>query len=373
MNEPVPFVDLAAMHREVATEVEEGFARVLRSCAFAGGPDVAAFEQEFAAASGRAHCVGVANGTDAIELALRALGVGRGDEVVVPANTFVATVEAVVRAGAQAVLVDVDSDTLLVDVDAMANAVGPRTAALVPVHLYGQLAPVELIHRLGARHGLAVVEDAAQAQGATRQGHGIGHGSAAAATSFYPGKNLGAYGDAGAVVTDDESTANAIRLLGNHGSREKYVHETLGFNSRLDTLQAVVLRAKLRRLEVWNVARREAAQRYLEAFEGTPVRCLRVADGNVPVWHLFVVRVDAGHRDEVLAALAAERIGAGIHYPVPVHLHPAYVHLSHAGDEGGGFPVSEEAATQMLSLPMHPALTAEQQERVARVVLRVVG
>lgn len=369
MTEPVAFVDLAAMHDEVAAEIADGFSRVLRSCAFAGGPDIGLFEQEFAAASAMRHCVGVANGTDAIELALRALGVGPGDEVVVPANTFVATVEAVLRSGAQVVLADVDPDTLLVDVESMGRAIGPRTAALVPVHLYGQMAAVEQTQAIAARHGLVVVEDAAQAQGATRFGHGIGHGSAAATTSFYPGKNLGAYGDAGAVVTDDGELAGAIRMLGNHGSRQKYVHETLGFNSRLDTLQAVVLRAKLPRLQGWNERRRQAAQRYLEAFEGTPVRCLRIAEGNVAVWHLFVVRVDSRVRDDVLLALEAARIGAGIHYPLPVHRHQAYSHLG----VGGDFPVSEGAASQMLSLPMHPALTAAQQDRVVETVLGVVG
>ncbi len=370
MSHPVAFVDLAAMHAEVAAQIEDGFRRVLSSCAFAGGPDVAAFEQEFAAFSGRQHCVGVANGTDAIELTLRALGIGPGDEVVLPANTFVATAEAVVRAGADVVLADAEPGSLLVDVEAMAAAIGPRTAALVPVHLYGQLADVASVQRLGARYGLAVVEDAAQAQGATRDGHGIGHGSAAASTSFYPGKNLGAYGDAGAVVTDDAQLADAVRLLSNHGSRRKYVHETIGFNSRLDTLQAVVLRAKLTRLEAWNESRRAAADRYVRAFAGTPVRCLEVADGNLPVWHLFVVRVDTDRRDDVLAALSAAQIGAGIHYPTPVHLHPGFASL---GKGTGAFAVSEEAAAQMLSLPMHPALSADDQDHVVRTVLAALG
>ncbi|HEX8496753.1 MAG TPA: DegT/DnrJ/EryC1/StrS family aminotransferase, partial [Actinomycetales bacterium] len=237
-------------------------------------------------------------------------------------------------------------------------------------HLYGQMADVGAVQALAARHGLAVVEDAAQAQGATRDGHGIGHGSAAAATSFYPGKNLGAYGDAGAVVTDDAGVADAVRLLGNHGSRHKYVHESIGFNSRLDTLQAVVLRAKLTRLEDWNERRRAAADRYTQALLGTAVQCLQVDPANLAVWHLYVVRVEAAARDQVLAALAAARIGAGIHYPTPVHLHPAFAGLGHGP---GAFPVAEQAAARMLSLPLHPTLTAAEQNRVVSTVLSALA
>lgn len=365
----VPFLDLGAMHAEVADEVQAGFARVMATTAFAGGPDVGAFEHEFAAANGRRHCVGVANGTDALELSLRALSIGPGDEVVLPANTFVATAEAVIRAGATPVLCDVDRATLLVDPEAMAAAVTPRTAALVPVHLYGQIAPMGAVHALAARQGLAVVEDAAQAQGATRDGLPLGAGSDAASTSFYPGKNLGAYGDAGAVLCDRDDVAEAVRLLGNHGSPAKYVHERVGFNSRLDTLQAVVLRAKLRRLEDWNQRRRDAADRYADLLAGLDLVLPSTAPGNVHVWHLYVVRVAATRRSGVIAALTAAGVGTGVHYPAPVHLHRAFEDLGRAGD----FPESELASQEMISLPMHPALTADQQRQVATSLARALS
>jgi dTDP-4-amino-4,6-dideoxygalactose transaminase len=361
---PVSFLDLAAMHAEVADEVADGFARVLDTCAFVGGPDVAEFEREFAAASGRAHCVGLANGTDAIELALRAMGIGPGDEVVIPANTFIATAEAIARAGAQPVLAEIDEKTMLVDTAAMEAAITPRTAALVPVHLYGQLAPMEEIQAVARRHGLGVLEDAAQAQLATRHGQGIGTGSVAAATSFYPGKNLGAYGDAGAAVPDDDAVAEQIRLVANHGSPSKYVHTTLGFNSRLDTLQAVVLRAKLRRMEAWNELRRAAADRYADLLADTELVLPAVAEGNVHVWHLYVVRVDVARRQVLIDGLTRAGIGTGIHYPAPVHLHQPFAALGTPGQ----FPIAERAATEMVSLPMHPGLDPASQDRVAAAV-----
>ncbi|MFD2082570.1 dTDP-4-amino-4,6-dideoxygalactose transaminase [Actinopolymorpha cephalotaxi] len=359
----VPFVDLRAAHTEIDTEVRAGFDRVLAATAFVKGPDVAAFEEEYAAFSGVAHCVGLGNGTDAIELALRAAGVGPGTEVVVPANTFVATVEAVVRAGARPVLVDVDKDTLLMDPGYAAAAIGRRTRAIVPVHLYGRLAPVAELLDLGP----TVVEDAAQSQGAVRDGRRTA--GTLAATSFYPGKNLGAYGDAGAVVTDSADLARAVRLLADHGSERKYVHETLGFNSRMDTLQAVVLRAKLRRLERWNRLRAEAAARYGELLAGLPGLVLPEAgaDGE-HVWHLYVVRVP--DRESVTAVLGELDVAYGIHYPVPVHLTPAFRSLGYGA---GDFPVTEEAAGQILSLPMFPQITVSQQEQVAQAVRKALG
>ncbi|MET9018395.1 DegT/DnrJ/EryC1/StrS family aminotransferase [Actinopolymorpha sp. NPDC004070] len=359
----VPFVDLRAAHAEIETEVRAGFDQVLAATAFVKGPDVAAFEEEYAAFCGVSHCVGLGNGTDAIELALRAAGVGPGTEVVVPANTFVATVEAVVRAGAQPVLVDVDKDTLLIDPEQVAAAIGPRTRAIVPVHLYGRLAPVAELLDLGP----TVVEDAAQSQGAVRDGRRtVG---AIAATSFYPGKNLGAYGDAGAVVTDSPELARAVRLLADHGSERKYVHETLGFNSRMDTLQAVVLRAKLRRLQKWNSQRADAATRYTEMLAGLPGLVLPEAgsDGE-HVWHLYVVRVP--DREQVAAVLGELGVAYGIHYPVPVHLTPAFRSLGH---EAGDFPVTEEAAGHILSLPMFPQITVSQQEQVVQAVRKALG
>jgi dTDP-4-amino-4,6-dideoxygalactose transaminase len=358
----VPFVDLAAAHAEVAGEIAAGFDRVLATTAFVQGPDVGDFEREYAAFCGAAHCVGVANGTDAIELALRALGCGPGAEVVLPANTFVATAEAVVRTGARPVLVDVDPDHLLLDPQGVKSAIGPNTAAIVPVHLYGRLAPTAAFEA----HGIPVVEDAAQSQGAARDGRRLF--GRLATTSFYPGKNLGAYGDAGAVVTDSPELARAVRLLGNHGSEAKYRHETLGFNSRLDTLQATVLRAKLRRLEEWNTRRRAAATRYAALLDGIPGLVLPQNAGEAHVWHLYVVRVP--RRDEVAAALAQLGVRTGIHYPVPVHLQPAFGDLGHAPGE---FPVTEKAAGEILSLPMFPHITEEQQERVAAALRKTLS
>jgi dTDP-4-amino-4,6-dideoxygalactose transaminase len=356
----VPLVDLRAQHAEIAAEVEAGFARVLGQTAFILGEDVAAFEGEFAQFSSVRHCIGVANGTDALELALRALGIGRGDEVIVPTNSFVATALAAVRTGATVVLVDCDPTFLLIDAEAVRARLGPRTRAIMPVHLYGQAAPMEALVATGAGKDVVLVEDAAQAQGARRHGRMAGGLGAIAGTSFYPGKNLGAYGDAGAVLTDSDALADRVRALRNYGSTVKYDHRELGFNSRLDTLQAVVLRAKLRRLATWNAARREAARRYDTLLADlSDVRRPATLPGNEHVWHLYAVRVP--HRDAVLQHLNAAGIGAGIHYPVPIHLQPAF---SAMGYRRGEFPQAERAAGELLSLPLFPEITSDQQERV---------
>ena len=361
----VPLVDLKAQHDEVADEVMAGFQDVMETAAFVQGEAVTAFEDEYARFSGTRHCIGVANGTDALEIALRAAGVGPGDEVILPANTFIATAEAVLRAGADPVLVDVDDAYLLVDPDAVQAAMTARTRAIIPVHLYGQIAPVERLLPLAAAAGAVVIEDAAQAQGAIRHGQGAGTFGIAAGTSFYPGKNLGAYGDAGAVLTNDDDVASRARRIANHGSAVRYQHDVAGMNSRLDTLQAVVLRAKLARLEKWNESRRDAALRYDELLAPADgVRRPRVMPGNEHVWHLYVVRVD--RRDEVLSRLQQAGIGAAIHYPVPLHLTPA---LRHLGLARGALPVAEAAAARALSLPMHPHLSGEQQEAVVRALL----
>ncbi|MEJ2888013.1 DegT/DnrJ/EryC1/StrS family aminotransferase [Actinomycetospora aeridis] len=364
----VPLVDLAAQHHEIADEVAAGWADVVARSAFVGGPEVAAFETEFAGFSGVRRCVGVANGTDAIELALRGLGVGPGDECLLPANTFIATAEAIVRAGATPVLVDCRDDTALIDVDAVAAAAGPRTRAVLPVHLWGQTASVDELRRVLPDRVL-LVEDAAQAQGATRHGQVAGGLGDAAATSFYPGKNLGAYGDGGAVLTDDEAVADRVRLLGAHGSSSKYRHEVIGWNSRLDTLQAVVLRAKLRRLARWNDERRRAAARYDALLADVPgvVRPV-VAPGNHPVWHLYVVRVP--ERDRVHDALRDAGVGVGVHYPAPLHLTGAFAHL---GRGPGSFPVAERLAGEILSLPLYPGITDGQQDRVASELAAAAG
>jgi dTDP-4-amino-4,6-dideoxygalactose transaminase len=362
----VPLVDLAWQRDEVATEVTAGLDRVLAATAFVGGPDVAAFEAEFAAATGRQHCIGVGNGTDALELALRAGGVGPGHRIAVPATTFVATAEAVARTGAETVLVDVDDDHLLLDPGALDRVEG-RVDGVVPVHLYGQLAPMAAICERAAAHGWVVVEDAAQAHGARQDGHPVGSWGVAAATSFYPGKNLGAYGDAGAVVTDDPVVARAVRLLSQHGAEQRYRHEVLGFNSRLDTVQAVVLRAKLPRLAAWNALRTTAAARYRQLLDGVrSVRLPAVAPGNEHVWHLYVVRVPA--RDAVLADLLEAGIGAGVHYPVPLHRTGPFADP----DGAARYPVAERAATECLSLPVYPGITPEQQEQVVEALVRAV-
>jgi dTDP-4-amino-4,6-dideoxygalactose transaminase len=365
----IPLVDLQASHSEVAEDVATGFKRVIADTAFIGGAEVAAFEQEYAAFSGVGYCVGVANGTDGLELALRAVGVGPGDEVILPANTFVATAEAVARMNARVVLVDIDPVTYLIDVPAALAAVGPRTRAIVPVHLYGQLAPVEQL-RAGLRGTeVAIVEDAAQCQGATRFGVAAGVGGIAS-TSFYPGKNLGAYGDAGAVVTDDEALAVTARTISSHGGLTKYKHDLVGFNSRLDALQAVVLRAKLTRLAGWNAGRRAAAARYDELLADLDVTRPVTLQGNVHVWHLYVIREASldgtpSRRDALLAKLNAAGVGASIHYPYPVHLTDAFAHL---GYPVGSFPHAEKAAVEILTLPLFPQITSDQQETVVRAL-----
>jgi dTDP-4-amino-4,6-dideoxygalactose transaminase len=359
-NTNIPLVDLGAQHRQVAEEVARGWATVLETTAFVGGKDVKAFEEAFAPFMGVKHCAGVANGTDALEIAVRALGIGPGDEVIVPTNTFIASPLAIARAGATPVFVDCDPVYYMLDVEQVAAKIGPKTKAIMPVDLYGQVAPFEKVAPLAAKHGLKVVEDAAQAQGAKRQGVPAGSFGDIAGTSFYPGKNLGAYGDGGAVLTRSDELAAKVRALRNYGSEVKYHHPETGFNSRLDTLQAVVLSAKLKRLAGWNAARREAAKRYDQLLAGVAgVTLPRTAEGNEHIWHLYVVRVP--RRDEVLKKLNADGVGAGIHYPVPCHLQGAFKHLNLGP---GTFPVAEKTAGEILSLPMYAEITAEQQARV---------
>jgi dTDP-4-amino-4,6-dideoxygalactose transaminase len=363
MNQ-IPLVDLKAAHEEVADEVRAGFDRVLANTAFVGGEEVRLFEREYADFGGITHCVGVANGTDAVELALRASGVGVGDDVVVPANTFIATAGAVARIGARPVLADCLPDSHLLDPQAALDAITPATRAVVPVHLYGQMADVTALTGQ-LPDGVRIVEDAAQCQGASRDGRTPGSGTIAA-TSFYPGKNLGAYGDAGAVLTDDEERAGLVRAIANHGGVAKYRHDVAGFNSRLDGLQAVVLRAKLARLADGNAARRAGAARYDTLLAGLAAAGRVVlpvtAPGNVHVWHLYVIQVAGADRDDVVGKLNAEGIGAGVHYPAPVHLTPAYRQLGHSR---GDFPNAEHAADRILSLPLYPQITPDQQQRVA--------
>lgn len=364
---PIPLVDLLTQHSLVADEVRRGWERVVSESAFVLGEEVTRFEDDFANFCRVAHCVGVGSGTDALELSVRALGVGVGDEVIVPANSFVASASAVLRAGATPVLVDVDPRTLLIDPALVASSIGPATKAVIAVHLYGQAAPMEQLAEL-VPEGLALVEDAAQAHGATRGGVCAGGLGSIAGTSFYPSKNLGAYGDGGAVLTNSRELARKVRALGNHGSEVKYVHPELGFNSRLDSLQAVILRAKLIHLAAWNDARREAAARYHRLLEDLEeVQRPMVAPKNEHVWHLYVVRVP--NRDRTLERLNLAGIGAGVHYRTPIHLEKGFRDLGYAR---GDFPVAEAAAQEILSLPMFPQITPEQQARVVDELRKAV-
>lgn len=367
----VPLIDLAIQHDEIATDVAAGWQRVVDKTDFILGEDVRAFEAEFARFVGVAHCIGVANGTDAIELALRAAGVHAGDEVVLPANTFVATALAVVRMGAVPRLVDADPLTLQLDATRLPDAIGERTRAILPVHLYGHMADVDAIVELAGRTGAVVIEDCAQAQGASRSGTNAGGSGHLAATSFYPSKNLGAYGDGGAVLTNDASLATQVHALRDYGRDASGQSVTAGFNSRLDTFQAVILRAKLKRLARWNDLRRAAAARYTAALDGVDgITVPSVAPDSHPVWHLYVVRIAANRRDDLLASMRADGINGAIHYPVPIHLQPAFRSL---GYTTGDFPAAERAASEILSLPIYPGITTAQQERVVAALQQHLG
>ncbi|WP_427894843.1 DegT/DnrJ/EryC1/StrS family aminotransferase [Kribbella sp. GL6] len=359
----IPFLDLTGVNREVADEVRTGWDEIVRTARFVGGDAVTRFEAEWAQYCGTEYAVGVANGTDALHLVLRGLGIGPGDEVVVPANTFVATVEAIVLAGAVPRFADVDERTLLVTADTLKAAVTPATKALIPVHLYGQMPDLTAIATLADELGLMLVEDAAQAHGATWDGRRAGSFGRAACFSFYPGKNLGAFGDAGAVVTSDARLVELLLSMRDHGRAQNAVdghfqHDVLGTNSRLDALQAVVLSAKLKRLDEWNASRRRLRAVYAERIDPAAATLVDELEGSAGSYHLAVVQVD--DRDRVRADLAAEGIGTGIHYAAPCHLMAPYA--EHASGE---LPVVEASAGRLLSLPMFPHLGTQDAERVA--------
>ena len=361
----VPFLDLAPSHEPLRGALLEEIADLFDSGRFTNGPQVAAFEEAFAEFCGTSECVGTGSGLDALRFALIAAGIERGDEVIVPANTFVATLEAVTQAGGVPVPVDVSEDDYNIDVAAAAAAVTRRTRCLLPVHIYGQLADMRALLALAEREGFVVVEDAAQAHGAERDGVRAGASGDAAAFSFYPGKNLGAAGDAGALVTNDSATAKTVRQLREHGQARKYTHEREGYTSRLDTLQALVLLHKLPHLARWNDERREVAAAYAERLDGVgDLRLPPVAPNSTPVWHLFVVRTDEPER---LQRFLSERgIGCGRHYPEPVHLTRAYAWL---GLPAGSLPVSERLAQEVVSLPIFPGMTEEQVEAVTASIV----
>lgn len=358
----IPLTDLKAQYATIRPEVDEAIAGVLVETSFILGPQVASFEEAFARFCGVKHCIGVANGTDALHLIFRGLGIGPGDEVILPAFTFIATALGVTLAGATPVLVDVRRDDGLIDPEKIEAAVTPRTRAILPVHLYGRCADMDRIAEVARKHQLRIVEDAAQAHGATYRGRPAGSLGQAAGFSFYPGKNLGAYGDGGAITTDDDRLADHLRLLRNWGSRKKYHHEEPGLNSRLDSLQAAVLEVKLRHLPQWNEARREHAAAYSRLLDSVQPFARPIdRPGNKPVYHLYVIR--CRDRDARLQKLHEHRIHAGIHYPFPVHRLRAYEFLSSTP-----FPEADSWAQDCLSLPLYPEMTQDMIARVAGVL-----
>lgn len=350
----VPFLDLQQIHDGIADELNHAVAKVIRSGAYILGEFVEEFEAKFARYQHSRHCIGVGNGLDAISLSLRALGIGPGDDVLVPSNTFIATWLAVTHAGANPIAVEPDPTTHLIDAEKLQEAITPRSKAVIVVHLYGQMPDMARISEFCRKRGLVLIEDSAQAHGAEYRGQRAGAWGQAAAFSFYPGKNLGAIGDAGAVVTNDDATANKIRQLRNYGSEQKYVHECLGFNSRLDPLQAAILTCKLEYLDQWNARRREIANLYFSLLQDVPSLVLpRIVTGSAHVWHLFVVQHKS--RDAVRKILADKGIQTLIHYPIPPHKQNAY-----AMNQFPALPVAERLATEVLSLPMGPHLTDQQ-------------
>jgi len=363
----VPFVDLQAQYRSIKSEVDAAIQRVLDTSAFVLGREVEAFESAFAEYVGAEFCVGVSNGTAAIQLALTACGVGDGDEVIVPANTFFATAEAVSTANATPVFVDCDPDSCNIDASKIEAAITPRTRAIIPVHLYGQPADLDAVFSVAERHNLIVVEDAAQAHGARYKGKRVGPLGRAGCFSFYPGKNLGAYGEGGAVVTNDKDVARRVRLLRDHGSEQKYRHEIVGYNFRLEGIQGAVLGVKLKHLDRWNELRRGHAALYRELLaphvDAGSLALPREMPYAESVQHLFVIQADA--RDSLQRFLSAAGVQTGIHYPVPIHLQPAYASLGH---KEGDFPEAERQARRLLSLPMFAELTGRQINYVAEAV-----
>ena len=361
--DPIPLVDLRAQYESIKPEVDAAIRRVLENSTFIMGPEVRAFEGEFAPIAGATLAAGVASGTAALQLALLACGVGAGDEVITTPFTFFATAEAITQAGAAPVFVDIEPDTYNIDPEAIERAITPRTRAILPVHLYGQAADMDRISVIARRHGLHVIEDAAQAHGAEQRGRRCGSFGDLAAFSFYPSKNLGCYGDGGAITGSDERLIARVRRLRDHGRTGKYEHAELGWGSRLDGLQAAVLRAKLPHLEAWIAARRAAAARYHGLLADLPVVRPSERAGNRHAWYVYVIRVAA--RDALVAQLDRAGIGAVVHFPIPLHLQPAFRHL---GLGRGSFPVAEAAADQVVSLPLFPEITVSQQERVAAAV-----
>jgi dTDP-4-amino-4,6-dideoxygalactose transaminase len=364
----IPFVDLKSQYQSIKPEIDAAIQHVLDTCQFTLGAEVAAFEKEFAAYSGAQIGVAVNTGTSALHLALLAAGVGRGDEVITVPFTFVATVSAIDYTGAKAVFVDIDPSTYTMDATQLEAAITDKTKAIIPVSLYGQPADMDPILAIAKKHGLVVIEDACQAHGAEYKGRRSGSMADMTAFSFYPGKNLGAYGEGGMVVTDNAEYARTIRMLRDWGAEKKYHHVLKGYNFRMEGIQGAVLRVKLKYLEGWTEQRRTAAAHYDRLFAGSSIRTPKVADGARHVYHIYAIRTQ--HRQAWQDALLAQGIQSGIHYPFPVHMLPAFADL---GYKEGDFPHAELAAKEVLSLPMFPELTEAQCEEVARAVRNLAG
>lgn len=360
----IPLVDLSIQVQEIWDDFQDDFSKLCQSGGFIGGNTVSSFESQFAQFMNVDHCIGVGNGGDALELALRAINITFGDEVLVPANTFIATATAVSRVGATPIPVDVNESDFLIDISKIEVCVSPRTKAIIPVHLFGQMADMDSILSIASRLNISVIEDAAQSQGATQNGSSCGSFGTATATSFYPGKNLGAFGDGGAVLTCDPDLDKSIRMLRNYGGIEKYEHEKIGFNSRLDAVQALVLTHKLKHLHRWNTERQKAAELYTKILEGTPnIQLPKSNPGNSHVWHLYVVRVP--QRDKVISLLNQMGIGAGIHYPKP------FPELSAYSQNAGKYSeciTASKLSREILSLPIYPGITELQINQVCQAL-----
>lgn len=364
----VPFVDLKAQYASIEKEVNRAITSVLESSAFILGPEVKAFEEEFAGYCGVKHAVGVDSGTSALELALRAFDIGPGDEVITVANTFIATTLAISFVGATPVLVDHNPDTYNIDVSKIEGVITERTKAIMPVHLYGQPVDMDPILEIARSHNLVVIEDACQAHGATYKGQRAGSMGDAAGFSFYPAKNLGAYGDGGMVVTNNDEAIEKLRLLRNYGSVKKYHHQEIGYNRRLDSVHAAAMRIKLEHLDEWNESRRHHAALYNELLADSDVVAPTEANFAKSVWHLYVVR--AKNREALREYLGEKGVSTGIHYPIPIHQQPAYADLGYSDSD---FPITSEYAGQILSLPMYPELTTEMIEYVVEMIKSFPG
>jgi dTDP-4-amino-4,6-dideoxygalactose transaminase len=362
-NGAVPYLDLPAQMRGLRKEIDIAIARTLDNCSFCLGPDVVQFEKDFARFCGAEHCVAFNSGTSALHIALLLLNLGPGDEVITTPCTFVATSWAISYVGAKPVYVDIDDATFNLDPKLVERAITSRTKAIMPVHLYGHPADLDPLLAICRKHNLALVEDAAQAHAATYKGRTIGTFGAVAGFSFYPGKNLGAYGEGGALVTNNAAFATRARALREHGSSQRYYHDEIGFNYRMEGIQGAVLGVKLKHLAAWTEARQRAAHRYNELLADTPLQLPREADYAQSAWHLYVVR--HARRDELKKHLEANHVGCALHYPLPLHLQKAYAPL---GYKAGDFPIAEKAARECLSLPIYPELSEAQIQRVASVI-----